>query len=60
MIVVEDHLKITNMVRSAKGTAERPGTNVAAKSGLNRSIADAGGEPSCRSSRTTRKKLAEE
>ena len=41
MIVVEK-LKITNMVRSAKGTAERPGTNVAAKSGLNRSIADAG------------------
>jgi IS605 OrfB family transposase len=37
VIVVED-LRITNMVRSAKGTAESPGTNVAAKTGLNRSI----------------------
>lgn len=37
VIVVED-LKITNMVRSAKGTVENPGTNVAAKSGLNRAI----------------------
>jgi putative transposase len=41
-VIVIEKLKITNMVRSAKGTAERPGTNVAAKSGLNRSIADAG------------------
>ena len=31
-------LKIKNMTRSAKGTIEEPGTNVAAKSGLNRSI----------------------
>lgn len=37
LIVVED-LKITNMVRSAKGTVEEPGTNVAQKRGLNRSI----------------------
>ena len=37
VIRVED-LKITNMVRSAKGTIEMPGKNVRAKSGLNRSI----------------------
>jgi putative transposase len=37
VIVVED-LAITNMVKSAKGTAESPGKNVAQKSGLNRSI----------------------
>lgn len=30
------------MTRSAKGTMERPGTNVAQKSGLNRAILDAG------------------
>jgi putative transposase len=36
-IAVED-LKIKNMVRSAKGTVKQPGTNVAAKRGLNRSI----------------------
>ena len=30
------------MVRSAAGTIEQPGTNVRAKAGLNRSIADAG------------------
>lgn len=35
-------LRITNMTRSATGTVERPGTNVAQKSGLNRSILDAG------------------
>lgn len=33
---------IQNMVRSAKGTVEQPGVNVKAKSGLNRSILDAG------------------
>ena len=38
-IAVED-LKIGNMVRSAAGTIEEPGSNVAAKSGLNRSILD--------------------
>ncbi|EQD35087.1 DNA (cytosine-5-)-methyltransferase, partial [mine drainage metagenome] len=37
IIAVED-LKIKNMVRSARGTIEHPGTNVASKSGLNRSI----------------------
>ncbi|TMR93244.1 transposase [Nonomuraea basaltis] len=36
-IVVED-LKITSMVRSAKGTVEQPGVNVGQKSGLNRAI----------------------
>ena len=40
VIAVED-LRIRNMTRSAAGTVEAPGTNVAAKSGLNRSILDA-------------------
>jgi putative transposase len=45
--LVEDHdvifhekLQVKNMTRSAKGTTEAPGTNVAAKSGLNRAILD--------------------
>ncbi|MFC5721009.1 RNA-guided endonuclease InsQ/TnpB family protein [Streptomyces gamaensis] len=37
-IGVED-LAISNMIRSAKGTVEAPGTNVRQKAGLNRSIA---------------------
>jgi putative transposase len=37
LIRVED-LQIRNMTRSAKGTAEAPGKNVAAKAGLNRAI----------------------
>lgn len=37
VVVVED-LHITNMVRSAKGTIEQPGRNVAQKAGLNRAI----------------------
>jgi putative transposase len=41
LIVVED-LKVKNMTRSASGIVEEPGTNVAQKSGLNRSILDAG------------------
>jgi putative transposase len=41
LIAVED-LKIRNMTRSARGTIAQPGTNVAQKSGLNRSILDAG------------------
>lgn len=41
MIVVED-LKVSNMSRSAKGSAEVPGKNVRAKSGLNKSILDQG------------------
>lgn len=36
-VVVED-LKIKNMTKSAKGTEEKPGKNVAQKRGLNRSI----------------------
>ncbi|MCX5390601.1 transposase [Streptomyces sp. NBC_00094] len=36
--VVVEQLHITNMVKSAKGTLEEPGKNVAQKSGLNRSI----------------------
>jgi putative transposase len=35
-------LQVANMVRSASGTIERPGTQVAQKAGLNRSILDAG------------------
>ena len=41
LIAVED-LRIPNMTRSARGTVEAPGRGVAAKSGLNRSIHDAG------------------
>ena len=40
VIVIED-LKIRNMTRSARGTVEAPGSNVAQKTGLNRSIGDA-------------------
>ncbi|WP_084964499.1 RNA-guided endonuclease InsQ/TnpB family protein [Thermoactinospora rubra] len=41
-LIVHEDLKIANMTRSASGTIEAPGRNVAAKSGLNRSILDAG------------------
>jgi putative transposase len=41
-VIALEHLRITNMTRSASGTLAQPGTNVAAKSGLNRSILDAG------------------
>lgn len=41
MICVED-LKVGNMSKSAAGTKDRPGKNVRAKSGLNRSILDQG------------------
>ena len=37
LIAIED-LKVKNMSRSAKGTKEKPGKNVAQKRGLNRSI----------------------
>ena len=37
-IIAVEKLRITNMTRSAAGTAKEPGTKVAAKSGLNRSI----------------------
>jgi putative transposase len=40
-IAFED-LNVANMSRSAAGTVDAPGTNVAAKRGLNRSILDAG------------------
>lgn len=36
--VVVEALTVTNMVKSAKGTIDQPGKNVAQKSGLNRSI----------------------
>lgn len=41
MIVIED-LKVFNMSKSAAGTKDQPGRNVAAKSGLNRAILDQG------------------
>src|SRR6202020_2192996 len=41
VIRVED-LEIKNMMRSARGTRDAPGTNVAAKAGLNRAIGKAG------------------
>ncbi len=41
-IIVVEALTLRNMTRSAKGTIENPGKNVAAKSGLNRSMLDAG------------------
>ncbi|WP_246090495.1 RNA-guided endonuclease InsQ/TnpB family protein [Nonomuraea deserti] len=41
-VIVHEDLRITNMTRSASGTIQTPGRNVAAKSGLNRSILDAG------------------
>jgi putative transposase len=40
VVVIED-LKVTGMTRSARGTRDAPGRNVRAKSGLNRSLADA-------------------
>jgi putative transposase len=41
LIALED-LRVRNMTRSARGTVEAPGTNVAAKAGLNRALLDAG------------------
>lgn len=41
-VIAHEDLRITNMTRSASGTVDTPGTNVAQKSGLNRSILDAG------------------
>ncbi|XVQ83827.1 transposase [Microbispora siamensis] len=48
-VIVHEDLRIANMTRSASGTIVQPGRNVAAKSGLNRSILDAGwgGVPAC-------------
>jgi putative transposase len=41
VIVIED-LQVAHMSRSARGTMEEPGRNVAAKSGLNKAILDQG------------------
>ena len=41
-LIAVEQLEIANMVRSAKGTVERPGKNVAAQSGLNRAISEQG------------------
>ncbi|GAA3029741.1 transposase [Streptosporangium longisporum] len=41
-VIAHEDLRVTNMTRSARGTVQAPGRNVAAKSGLNRSILDAG------------------
>jgi putative transposase len=41
-LICHEDLRIRNMVRSASGTIDVPGTKVAQKSGLNRSIHDAG------------------
>lgn len=40
--VVVEKLRVKSMTRSAKGTAEAPGRNVAAKSGLNKAILNVG------------------
>lgn len=37
-LIVIEHLAVKNMVRSARGTTAKPGTRVAQKRGLNRSI----------------------
>jgi putative transposase len=41
-VIAVEALRVRNMVRSAKGTAEQPGRGVRAKARLNRAIADAG------------------
>ena len=41
MVCIED-LQVRNMSRSAAGSTEKPGKNVRAKSGLNKSILDQG------------------
>lgn len=41
-IIAVENVRVSNMVRSAKGTADEPGRNVKHKAGLNRSIADQG------------------
>ena len=41
-VVVLEDLKVANMSKSAQGTIAEPGTNVKAKSGLNKSILDQG------------------
>jgi len=39
LVAIED-LRVTNMMRSARGTVEQPGRNVRQKAGLNRAILD--------------------
>jgi len=41
-LICLERLRVRNMCRSARGTVERPGTNVAAKAALNDAIADSG------------------
>ncbi len=41
-ILVLEKLQVKNMTRSARGSVDKPGKNVSAKSGLNRSLADTG------------------
>lgn len=41
-VICHEDLNVAGMTRSARGTLDAPGTNVAAKRGLNRSILDAG------------------
>ncbi|MEU8274181.1 RNA-guided endonuclease InsQ/TnpB family protein [Microbispora bryophytorum] len=41
-VIMHEDLRIANMTRSASGTIDNPGRKVAQKSGLNRSILDAG------------------
>jgi putative transposase len=41
-LICLEKLRITNMTRSARGSLEAPGTNVAAKAGLNDAILDSG------------------
>lgn len=41
-MIATEKLKVSNMTRSARGTVEAPGAQVAQKAGLNRSILDTG------------------
>ena len=41
-VVVLEDLRVSNMSKSAKGSLDKPGRNVAAKSGLNKAILDQG------------------
>jgi putative transposase len=41
-LIGTEQLQVSNMTRSAKGTVEKPGKNVAQKAGLNREILDTG------------------
>lgn len=40
-LIAVEKLQLRNMTRSAKGTAEEPGSNIRQKAGLNRALADA-------------------